>query len=188
MTFRRSLAGAMVMVMSLGMAFVSHAADPVPFDFSKTMTVSEPIVNDEGLRMTTTDSLVKYATNREARLRVNRKIESKDAPAPPVFTAVVPFVPSPNAVEIPAFPWAERPRDAEQAREMGIGSELRYLADTLRHTADRRDHEINTLSRDWGMGRDEELIQRQWTFVQKLRAVAEAADASARAIESDIDP
>ena len=106
---------------------------------------------------------------------------------PLVFTAVVPFIPSVNAVEIPAFPWAERPLDAGQARETDIGSDLRYLADTLRHTADQRDHEIKTLSRGWGMGRDEELIQRQRTFVQKLRAVAEAADAWARVIESDIE-
>jgi hypothetical protein len=187
MTFRRGLAFAMVMVMSFGMAFVSHAADLVPLDSSKTMAVSEPIVKDEGLRITTTRSLVKDATSREARLPVNKEIELNEAPEPPVFTAVIPFVPSAHAVEMPVFPWAERLLDAGQAREMNIGADLRYLADTLRHTADRRDHEIKTLSREWGMGRDEELIQRQWTFVQKLRAVAEAADARARAIESDID-
>lgn len=187
MTFRRGLVFAMVIVMSLGMALVSHAVDPVPFDSSKTMAVSEPIVKDEGLRITTTRSFVKDATSREARLPVNKEIELNGAPEPPVFIAVVPFVPLANAVEIPAFPWAERPVNAGQARETDLGSDLRYLADTLRHTANRRDHEIKTLSREWGMGRDEELIQRQRTFVQKLRAVAEAADARARAIESDID-
>lgn len=185
MTFRRSLAVAMVM--NLGMVLLCHAADPVPFDSSKTTAISEPIVKDEELRINTTLSIVKDVTSREARLSVNKEIELNGALESPVFTAVFPFVPWANAVEIPAFPWTERPLDAGQARETDIGSELRYLADTLRYTANRRDHEIKTLSREWGMGRDEELIQRQRTFVQKLRMVAEAADARARAIESDID-
>jgi hypothetical protein len=185
MTFRRSLA--IAMVMSLGMVLLSHAADPIPFDSSKIMAMSEPIVKEERLRMNTTGSLVKDETSREARLPVNKEIELNGSLEPPVSSSVGLFLPWAFAVEIPAFPWIERPLDARQAHEADIGSELRYLADTLRHTADRGDHEIKTLSRERGMWRDEGLIQRQRTFAQKLRVVADAADARARAIESDID-
>jgi hypothetical protein len=181
MKFRRSIT--IAMVVSLGMVLLSHAADPVPSDSSKTMAMFQPILKEEVLGTNHTRYLVKDITGHEARLQVNKTRELDLTLEPPDITAVVPFVP--KVANISAFPWAERPLDAGQASETDIGSELRYLADTLRHTADRRDLEIEALSREWAIGRDEELIQRQRKFVQKLRVVAEAAEARARKIESD---
>lgn len=136
MKFGRGLAVAIAV--SLGVVSLSHAAGPVTSDSSKTVAVSEPIVNGEVLT---------------------------------------------KAAEAPALQWAERPPDAGLTRETDIGSDLRYLAHALRHMADRRDLDIEILSREWSIGKDEELIQHQRTFAQNLRAVAEAADARARAIE-----
>lgn len=62
---------------------------------------------------------------------------------------------------------------------------FRSVAHTLRDMADRRDLEIEILSRESSLVRDEELIQRQRTFAQRLRAVAEAAEARAKGIEQD---
>ena len=54
--------------MNLGTVLLSHAADPVPFDFSRITAMSEPIVKDEELRINTTLSIVKDVSSREVRL------------------------------------------------------------------------------------------------------------------------
>ena len=197
MKFKRILAVAIAV--SLGTVLLSHAAERVPSDSSKTMARSERIGKEAVLRTNHTGYMVKDITDHEVRLYVNKEPEidytlehpgmsplhrrSSDYKG---WTALVPFVFSAQVADAPAFPWAERPSDAGQASETDIGSDLRHLAHTLRDTANRRDLEIKTLLREWAIGRDEDLIQRQRTFVQKLRAVAEAAEVRARAIESDI--
>lgn len=190
MILRRSLAVATAL--SLCTVLLSHAADPAPSDSSKTMARSEPAAKEEVLRTTHTGDLVKDVTSREARLRLNKESEfdrtlesllSRSSSGYEGRTAEVPF--APPVAEEPVFPWADQPPAAGQTREADIGSELRYLAHTLRDTARKHDLEIETLSRGWAAVRDEELIQRQRTFVLELRTVAEAAEARARDIESD---
>lgn len=179
MKLRRSVAVAAAVY--LGMVSLSHAADPAPVDSSNEMAVSERIAKEKALTENTL-YIVEDVTGHKARLHANRETKLDGAVEIHGVTTEIPFVSSGKIVEAPALPSTVRPHDAGQASETDT-EHLRSLAHTLRDMADRRDLDIEILSRESAIVRDEKLIQRQWAFAQRLRALAEAAETRVMDIE-----
>lgn len=71
MGLRRSLAVAVVA--SFGMVMLSHAADPMPSDSSKSKLVSEQVVKGDVLMREGEFYIVKDTTGHEVRLHVNKE-------------------------------------------------------------------------------------------------------------------